>query len=227
MQHFVWFPAPENQTERLTLVDIVEYHFKTLELNILKGVIGEHLARSFIRNTLAPKLVKEEGWNHVLLSQNDYRQHKGTWIKKLFKFDSLREDFVVHGFYANTKLLSRYAQVAGVLVKNHCTPDGLLMKLRLTGKARKLKKSSCPKAASLRIDASHRCGDILEFPVVDGNLEVVEIKCGRKAKLMDKQKKTYNDLIAKGIPLRMINVRIVSFDLNRFLVEEHRYERFL
>ncbi len=148
-------------------------------------------------------------------------------MKKLFKFDPLREDFVVHGFYANRKLLSRYAQVAGVLVENHCTPDGLLMKLRPTGKTRKLKKSSCPKVASLKIDASHRYGDILEFPVVDGNLEVIEIKCGQKAKLMDKQKKTYNDLIAKGIPLRIIKVRIVSFDLNRFLVEEHKYERFL
>ena len=190
-------------------------------------MIGEHLARSFIRNTLAPKLVKEEGWSHVLLSRNDYKQHKGTWMKKLFRFDPLREDFVVHGFYANRKLLSRYAQVAGILVENHCTPDGLLMKLQLTGKTRKLKKSACPKVASLRIDASHRYGDILEFPVVDGHLEVVEIKCGRKAKLMDRQKKTYNDLIAKNIPLRMIKVRIVSFDLNRFLVEEHKYERFL
>jgi hypothetical protein len=205
----------------------LEYHFKTLGLNILKGVIGEHLARSFIRNTLAPRLVKEEGWSHVFFSRNDYRQHKRVWMKKLFRFDPLREDFVVHGFYANRKLLSRYAQVAGVLVENHCTPDGLLMKLQLTGEIRKLKKSACPKVASLRIDASHRRGDILEFPVVDGNLEVVEIKCGHKARLMDKQKKTYNDLIAKSIPLRMIKVRIVSFDLNRFLVEEHKYERFL
>ena len=190
-------------------------------------MIGEHLARSFIRNTLAPKLVREEGWSHVLLSKNDYKQHKRTWTKRLFTFDPLREDFVIHGFYANMKLLSRYAQVAGVLVENRCTPDGLLMKLRLTGKTKKLKKSSCPKVASLRIDPSLRHEDILEFPVVEGNLEVVEIKCGRKAKLMDKQKRTYNDLIAKDIPLRMIKVKIVSFDLNRFLVEEHKYERFL
>jgi len=48
-----------------------------------------------------------------------------------------------------------------------------------------------------------------------------------KAKLMDKQKETYNNLIAEDVPLRMIRVRIVSFDLNRFLVEEHKYERFL
>ena len=42
-----------------------------------------------------------------------------------------------------------------------------------------------------------------------------------------KQKETYNNLIAKGIPLRMIEVRIVSFDSNRFLVEEHKHDRFL
>ncbi len=190
-------------------------------------MIGEHLARSFIRNTLAPKLVEEEGWSHVFLNKNDYKHHKESWKQKLFRFDAFRDDFIAHGFYANRKLLSRYAQVAGVLVENHCTPDGLLVKVRSTGETKKLMKSKCPKAASLRIDTSHRSGDLLEFPVVDGNLEIVEIKCGRTAKLMIKQKTTYNDLIAKGIPLRMIKVRIVSFDLNQFLVEEHKYERFL
>ena len=68
---------------------------------------------------------------------------------------------------------------------------------------------------------------MLELPIVEGDLEIVEIKCGREAKLMEKQKKIYNDLIAKEVSLRMINVRIVSFDLNRFLIEEHKHERFL
>ncbi len=190
-------------------------------------MIGEHLARSFIRNSLAPKLVKEEGWNHVFLSQNDYKHHKESWKQKLFRFDAFRDDFTAQGFYANRKLLSRYAQVVGVLVENHCTPDGLLLKVQLTGETKKLMKRECPKAASLRVDTSPRSSDTLEFPVVDGSLEIVEIKCGRTAKLMVKQKTTYNDLIARGFPLRMIRVRIVSFDLNQFLVEEHRYERFL
>jgi len=35
---------------------------KSLELSILKGMIGEHLARSFIRNTLSRKLVEAEKW---------------------------------------------------------------------------------------------------------------------------------------------------------------------
>jgi len=70
-------------------------------------------------------------------------------------------------------------------------------------------------------------GGCFVLPVVDGGLEVVEVKCGRTSKLMDKQKETYNDLIARGVPLRLLRVRIVSFDLNRFLVEERRYDRFL
>ncbi len=101
------------------------------------------------------------------------------------------------------------------------------MKLRKTGRTKKLQESTCPIGTRLRLDKSHKHGDILEFPIVDGDLEVVEIKCGRQARLSSKQKETYNNLIAKGVPLRMIKVRIVSFDLNRFLVEEHRYERFL
>ncbi len=63
--------------------------------------------------------------------------------------------------------------------------------------------------------------------MVEGDLEVVEIKCGRNAKLMKKQKETYNDLIEKGIPLRKVEVRIVSFDHNKFLVKERKFERFV
>ena len=205
----------------------MEYRFKSLELSILKGVIGEHLARSFIRNTLAPKLVKEEGWSHVLLSNNDYKQHTKAQKARLFSFDRFREDFLVHALFASKKLLTKYADVVGILTQNHCTSDGLLMKLRETGRTKKLKESSYPWTASLKVNESQKHGNVLEFPIVDGDLEVVEIKCGRQAKLMGKQKETYNNLIAKGIPLRMVRVRIVSFDLNRFLVEEHKYERFV
>lgn len=205
----------------------LEYRFKRLEYNGLKGIIGERLARSFIRNKLAPKLVKEEGWSHVLLNNNDYKRHAWTWNTKLFNFDNFKEDFLVHGFYPTMKLLSKYTSAVGVLTQNQCTPDGLLLKLQETGKTKRLKENAHPSIARLRIEESRKHGNVYEFPTVGGDLEIVEIKCGRRAKLMDKQKETYNNLIAKDVPLRMIKVRIVSFDRNRFLVEEHRYESFL
>ncbi len=79
----------------------------------------------------------------------------------------------------------------------------------------------------MRKSPSNKGEHVAKLPVVKGDLEIIEIKCGRNARLMDKQKETYNDLIAKNVPLRLIKVRIVSFDLNRFLVEEHKYEKFL
>jgi len=205
----------------------LEYRFRALEWNSLKGSIGEHLARSFIRNTLAPKLVEEEEWNHVLLSHNDYKQRPKAWNEKLFSFDRFREDFFAHGFYATRKLLSKYAIVVGVLMRNHCTPDGLLLKLRERGQTRKLKKNTHPSNSKFKPRTSRKSGEVFKFPLVDGDIEVVEIKCGRNAKLMKKQKETYNNLIGKGVPLRMVEVRIVSFDRNRFLVEERKIERFL
>jgi len=205
----------------------LEYRFKRLEYNGLKGIIGEHLARNFIRNKLAPKLMEDEGWSHVLLSSNDYKHHTWTWNTKLFDFDNFREDFVAHGVYPTMKLLLKYTSAIGILTQNHCTPDGLLLKLRETGKIKRVKKSSWSSIAKLRVEKSRKHGDIFEFPTVGGDLEIVEIKCGRDAKLMGKQKEIYNTLIAKDVPLRLIKVRIVSFDLNRFLVEEHKYERFL
>ena len=162
-----------------------------------------------------------------MLSKNDYKQHVWTWNTKLFSFDQFGEDFLRHGFHANLKLLSKYATTAGILEQNHCTPDGILLKLNDTGKTRRMNARKASSAARLGLYNSLRDGNALRVPIVEGDLEVVEIKCGHNAKLMDKQKQTYNNLIAKGIPLRLIKVRIVSFDLNRFLVEEHRHEKFL
>lgn len=204
----------------------MQYRFKHLEHNSLKGAIGEQLARSFVRDKLVARLIKKEEWDHVVLSRNDYKKHTWTFNTKLFKFDYFREDFITHGFYANRELLSKYANTVGILERNHCTPDGLLLKLKETGRIRRIKDSACPSIAKLQIGTLKQ-GTIFKLPIVEGDLEVIEIKCGHNAKLLDKQKKTYNDLIAKSVPLRLIKVKIVSFDLNRFLVEEHRYEKFV
>lgn len=205
----------------------MEYKFKSLEYNGLKGKIGELVARSFVRSVLAPKLMKEELWDHVVLSGNGYKQRARSRSTKLFSYDRFREDFVANGFSADTKLLSHYAGIVDVLERNHCTPDGLLLKLKHTGKTKKVEKSECSFPVRLHTMNRQEEGGGFVLPVVNGGVEVVEVKCGRTSKLMDKQKETYNDLIAKGVPLRLLRVRIVSFDLNRFLVEERRYDRFL
>ncbi len=204
----------------------VEFRLQTLDLSILRGTIGEHLARSFIRHVLGPRLVDDEGWDHVLLSHNyDYKQH--AQLNRLFSFDRFRDDFLVHGFYADRKLLTHYANAVDLLLRNHCRPDGLLLKLQEAGKTKRLQRRAYPRIASLRRETAGETKDSFEVPVVGGGLEVVEVKCGRQARLNGKQKETYNTLIAKGVPLRLITVRIVSFDQNRFLVEEHRYDRFV
>jgi len=205
----------------------LEYRFRTVELNGLKGSIGEQLARSFIRNKLAPTLISEEGWDHVLLSHNEYKQHLGTWNQKLFSFERFRNDFLVQGFFADVKLLSKYAETVGILAKNHCTPDGVLFKLQETGQTKEINENVVFFNNKRGTPPAKKPGKTCRFPIVSGDLEIVEVKCGRKAKLMDKQKETYNNLIAKHVPLRMIRVRIVSFDLNRFLVEESKFEKLL
>ena len=204
----------------------LEYRFKLPEYNGLRGKIGEQLARSFIRNQLAPKLVNDESWDYVLFSNNDHKQRVRTLKTKLFDFDNFRDDFLILGFYPKAKLLSKYASAIGILNRNHCVPDGLLLKLKRTGGYQRLWKKSCPSEARFRLKATAD-GNHYRLLTVEGALEIVEVKCGRSAKLMEKQKETYSDLIEKGFPLRMISVRIISFDLNKFLVEEHRYERFL
>ena len=179
-------------------------------MNSLKGLIGEYLARSFIRNVLAFRLCETENWDHIVFTRQ-FRNHR------IFDFKTFRTDFTFHGFHATSKLLSKYAIALGLLRKNHCKPDGLILKLRETGYA-KISRQSLLVTAEIK-----RPHNRYKLPTVEGDLEVVEIKCGRNARLMRKQKKTYGDLIVKGIPLRVIKVKIVSFDSNRFLVEENRF----
>lgn len=205
----------------------LQYRFKHLEYNGLKGMIGEQLARSFVRRNLAERLALEEAWDYVVLARNDYKKHAWTWNTKLFHYDYFREDFITQGVYASRQLLAKYATTVAILEQNHCTPDGMLLKLKDTKRTKRLNANNVPHVPHLRADNPLKRRPPCELPIVDGDLEVVEIKCGRNAKLMDKQKKTYNDLIAKGVPLRLIRVRIISFDLNRFLVEDHRYDKFV
>ena len=115
----------------------LEYKLKPLEYNGLKGQIGEQLARSFSRDKLVPKLIEVEEWDHIVLSRNDYKKHGWTWNTKLFNYDYFWEDFIVYGFYANNKLLAKYATAVAILEQNHCTPDGLLLKLRETTRKKK------------------------------------------------------------------------------------------
>jgi hypothetical protein len=206
---------------------VLEYRFKPFAYNSLKGAIGEQLARSFIRDRLASTLVELENWDHVVLSNNDYKRHAWTRNKNLFSYDEFRQDFVAHGFYGRKEILCKYAAAVSILEQNHCTPDGLLLKLQETGKKKKLGRKALTKTPWPYFSGLQKNGSHYELPVVDGDLEIVEIKCGRNAKLNDKQKKAYNDLIAKSIPLRLVRVRFVSFDLNRFLVEEKKHERFV
>ena len=111
------------------------------------------------------------------------------------------------------------------MAQNRCTPDGLLLKLQDTGYKRRVEKDSHPFNPKPRSRSSKKREEVSKLPVVKGDLEIVEIKCGRSAKLMKKQKETYNDLIWKGVPVRMIAVRIVSFDRNKFLVQERKFQK--
>lgn len=110
-------------------------------MELFEGVIDEHMARSSICNRLSRKIIDEE-WDQVALSKNDYKLHTRVWNQTLFSFDLCREDFLVHGCYANTKLLARYPNVVGVLLVDQCNLDGLLFKLREAGEKRSLSKDS-------------------------------------------------------------------------------------
>jgi hypothetical protein len=57
------------------------------------------------------------------------------------------------------------------------------------------------------------------FPVVEGEIEIVEVKSGT-ARLASNQIKSYTDVLRKGYPLRYFHVEIISFERNQFEIKE-------
>jgi len=97
------------------------------------------------------------------------------------------------------------------------------LKLKETGYVQRAGREACQRTL---VASAPTCGKNA-LPVVEGDLEVVEIKSGRNARLVAKQKEAYNLLISRDVPIRIVRVKIVSFDMNSFLVEATKVESLL
>jgi hypothetical protein len=122
---------------------------------------------------------------------------------------NLRLFFVGKGVCASSHLLGKAIGLSCLL---DVATDGILFKLRKTGEFIS-SEDAYPLGSSPLGDESE------QLPIVDGDIEVIEVKCG-KATLPSNQVENYANVIRKGYPLRYFKVDIISFEKNQFEIRD-------
>lgn len=187
----------------------MKYSFNPKEFIHWKARITERIAEHYISDIVISKL-KKAGWNHVFLvpgwsnklvtrqPRNFLEVESRFYIScgSLVRLDpekALRKFFSDNFLSPSDELLKRF-QKLHELLETH--PDFFLIKVKRTQARRKE-----------------------EISVVDGEIEVVEVKSD-KTPLPPHQKRSYGKIIREGYVLRFINVDTISFEENEFEIEE-------
>ena len=204
----------------------IKYSFPMKEFLVWKGRIGERLVEHYIRNVLIPALKKKERYDDVIYSPAWFYAQT-AWIKEFELKFLLSKGFVPTRMFLNDfKILTK-------TLENQ--PDGFLIKMRKTGKnkswqeALKILKGDTG-SYSWRIGFRDQVKKVFEFdpsmrnkkdllPIVEGDVEVVEIKTD-KSNLAPNQIMSYTNVLLRGYALRLFKVNIVSFEKNDYEIEE-------
>lgn len=192
-----------------------------------KGRRGEAVVKSHIDEKLIPNLKAKEGWDIVTYCSIDSFQHSapGTGvISEAFAF--LASEVI-----PTQKLFDDFRELARTLNNTH---DGFLLKLKKTGAFKSLRDGLSQLGVQLPIPnyrsliVNHNVvvlrlneeGDLSrQLPVVDGDIEFVEIKADR-GWFRPSQIQNYNDALKLGFALRFFWVRFLSFEENKYEITE-------
>lgn len=205
---------------------LLKYSFQSKTFVNLKGEIAERLVRCYINDVLIPALHKT-GWEKVVFTpftwfgdETEINENRPPYARIFWrheeKFFTRINVFPTQDFLSKFKCLTK-------LLKN--LPDGFLVKMKRTGNFKPLGEA----LEELKIDRSWSEEDY-EFnpdehnekeslPIVDGEIEVVEVKSGR-SNLPPHQKRSYGNFLEKGYVLRFFHVNIISFKRNEFEIEQ-------
>jgi hypothetical protein len=148
-------------------------------------------------------LTKEE--RRICLEQwKNAKKEEATKIPKEIKLF-----FLENGFYPDSNLCNSTIRFFSLL---EVPTDGILFKLKITGK--KIKKEKAFLDLEYRLDYMPK-----EIPVVSGELEVIEIKSDN-AFISRHQAEAYRKVIESGYNFRYFHVFIISFENNQFEITE-------
>jgi hypothetical protein len=208
-------------------------------MNNWKARITERLVECYIKENIIPSL-KKKRWDDVIYTSGWFSGERSEDSENPFTEYEGRAELrilVGYGFFPSEEFLKRFKQLTSLLEN---IPDGFLIKLKRTGMSKS--REGAIKEHGLRFEdlsfthyfwgtdifgsrhymemfiRPQSSGDEL-LPVVNGDVEVVEIKSDR-ATLPPNQKKSYSKVLREGYVLHFFHVNIVSFEKNEFEIEE-------
>jgi hypothetical protein len=178
--------------------------------NPQKGRLGEKLVKSYINDDLIPSLKKTEGWTDIIYTVAWFKATYSQDFQDFIKFEEEKQTrrLLANGFYPTKEFVDYFNKLIDSLSN---TPDGFLIKMKRNGAFRKVKEAIEEYNLTSKIQLEDIKGNLLlelhikdkMLPVVDGKIEVIEVKSGTGNKL---QVDSYKNSVANGYPLRLYKV---------------------
>lgn len=172
--------------------------------------------RRYVEAIVIPRL-RKEGWDKAILTTFPFApkfSYMERWESKFF---------IGSGLCPVPRFLRRFERLTNLL--ENC-PDGYLIKLKRTGKWKRLADALLElglQRFGLEIGGHvlsvTELDDKVRLPVINGDVEVVEVKSGRSF-IAPSQLKSYQRILKKGFVLRHYHVDFVSFEENTFELTE-------
>jgi len=199
----------------------LKYSLHPKELSGWKARITERLIQCYIEDVLI-SVLRKQGWDDAIYDCVTWLAPKFPWMREAkleYQF------FIANGLFPTPEFLKKFEKLTDLLEN---APDGFLIKLKKTGKFRRLKEAFNA-LSSWRVEGLERgieeqkcrlrANKDEQLPIVNGEIEVIEVKSG-KSNLPPHQKRSYRNIIQEGYGFRFFHVNIISFDRNEFEIRE-------
>ncbi len=209
---------------------VMKYGLHWTDINRFKGRITEMLVKRYIEKVLIPAL-REQGWDQIIFTPNawfgdEVEQNKNRPKHMQIFWNPEPKFFIENGLYPTEELVKSFKKLTKVLEN---VPDGFFFKLRKTEQTKRLKEALAEFGLQNGWGRYSELGeysyspsehdDNEQLPIVEGEIEIVEIKTG-KAIIPSHQMISYRKVLEERYALRFFHVNIISFEKNEFEIEE-------
>ena len=225
---------------------VEDFSFSPKELNNWKARITERLVECYVEQRVAPRIKTEEARDIVILStitwfsvpnsmgfNPDFSNEKAFFLSnRLFpvprfldKFQLLTEalENAPDGFLMKLKRTGESTSFGDAISYMKVQKKTLRKSMSLPFRheirnVETIRKNGFAIVRGIDFDANI-CNKEESLPMVDGDIEVIEVKSG-KSNVPPHQIVSYANAMRRGFPLRLFWVEIIDFTVNRFRITE-------
>lgn len=175
-----------------------------------RGRLGEKMVECYINDDLIPSLKKTEGWTDIIYTKALMKATYTQDFQDFIKFEEEKQTRLIlsNEFYPTKDFADYFNKLIDSLSN---TADGFLIKMKRRGTFKTVKEAIEEYDLASKIQLEDLQGNLLlqlpnedeKLPVVNGEIEVVEVKTGVGNRL---QVNSYRNSVANGYPLRLFKI---------------------